>query len=218
MDAYVGIATLNDVGTANSTREAIMFQGDIPRRQFLRSSANAVSALWIAAALGELASVSTLSCAAQVSSSKWLVLTDAEAAGIDAIAALIIPSGATPGAREAGVVNFIDRSLNTFAVGQRPLFTAGVAELDHRATEAHPSAKSFAALDEAQQSAMLHDLEKAKSDFFTAMLAATAAGMFSNPEYGGNKDKIGWKMIGFEDRFFWQQPFGYYDRDEVVHA
>lgn len=195
-----------------------MSQGDIPRRQFLRSSANAVSALWIAAALGELASGSALSCATPAQRSKWLVLTDAEAAGIDAIAALIIPGGATPGAREAGVVNFIDRSLDTFAAEQRPLFTAGVAELDRRAAGAHPSAKSFAALGEAQQIAMLHDLERAKSDFFTAMLAATAAGMFSNPDYGGNKDKIGWKMIGFEDRFFWQQPFGYYDRDEATHA
>ena len=50
------------------------------------------------------------------------------------------------------------------------------------------------------------------------MLAATAAGMFANPEYGGNRDKIGWKLIGFDDRFFWQAPFGYYDRDEASHA
>ena len=50
------------------------------------------------------------------------------------------------------------------------------------------------------------------------MLAATAAGMFANPEYGGNRDKIGWKLLGFDDRFFWQQPFGYYDRDEAAHA
>jgi hypothetical protein len=50
------------------------------------------------------------------------------------------------------------------------------------------------------------------------MLAATAAGMFANPAYGGNRDKIGWKLLGFEDRYIWQQPFGYYDRDEITHA
>jgi hypothetical protein len=37
--------------------------------------------------------------------------------------------------------------------------------------------------------------------------------MFANPEYGGNRDKIGWKMIGFDDRFSWGPPFGWYDRD-----
>jgi hypothetical protein len=37
-------------------------------------------------------------------------------------------------------------------------------------------------------------------------------GMFSNPSYGGNHQKSGWKMIGFEDRFAWSPPFGYYDR------
>ena len=35
------------------------------------------------------------------------------AAEIEAIAARIIPSDATPGAREAGVVYFIDRALST---------------------------------------------------------------------------------------------------------
>jgi gluconate 2-dehydrogenase gamma chain len=64
----------------------------------------------------------------------------------------------------------------------------------------------------------MHDLESSKSEFFSAMLAATTAGMFANPEYGGNRDKIGWKMIGFDDRYYWQAPFGYYDRDEVTHA
>lgn len=73
-------------------------------------------------------------------------------------------------------------------------------------------------LDTAQQSALLHALESSKSDFLTAMLAAIAAGMFARPEYGGNRDKLGWKLIGFEDRYAWQQPFGYYDRDDISHA
>jgi hypothetical protein len=35
--------------------------------------------------------------------------------------------------------------------------------------------------------------------------------MFADPAYGGNSDKVGWKLIGFEDRFAWQPPFGEYD-------
>jgi gluconate 2-dehydrogenase gamma chain len=195
-----------------------MSDGDIARRQFLRTSAGAIGAVWITAALGEIAAASALSCAPAKGTPAWRSFTEADAAEIDAIAALIIPSDDSPGAREAHVVDFIDRSLDSFAKEQRPLFASGLADLRTRAAAAHPGAISFASLDPSKQTTILHDLERSKSDFFSAMLAATAAGMFSNPEYGGNRDKIGWKMIGFEDRFFWQQPFGYYDRDEATHA
>ena len=195
-----------------------MSHGDIARRQFLRTSGGAISAVWIAAALGELTAFSALSCAPSRQSGNWKSFTDAEAADVEAIAALIIPSDETPGAREAHVIDFIDRSLDTFAKEQRPLFATGLADLRRRVEAAMPGASSFAALDAAKQAEILRELEHAKSEFFTAMLAATAAGMFANPEYGGNRDKIGWKMIGFEDRYYWQPPFGYYDRDEATHA
>jgi gluconate 2-dehydrogenase gamma chain len=38
--------------------------------------------------------------------------------------------------------------------------------------------------------------------------------MLSNPEYGGNFNKMGWKLIGFDDRFSWAPPFGWYDANE----
>jgi hypothetical protein len=37
--------------------------------------------------------------------------------------------------------------------------------------------------------------------------------MFSLPAYGGNRDGVGWKLIGFEDEHVFHPPFGYYDRD-----
>ena len=195
-----------------------MSHDDIARRAFLRTSASAISAVWIAAALGEIAAVSALSCAPERVTSKWKSFTNADAADVEAITALIIPSDGSPGAREAHVIDFIDRSLDSFAKEQRPLFATGLADLRRRAASAQSGTPSFASLDASKQTEILHQLEHSKSDFFSAMLAATAAGMFANPEYGGNRDKIGWKMIGFEDRFFWQQPFGYYDRDEVTRA
>jgi gluconate 2-dehydrogenase gamma chain len=33
--------------------------------------------------------------------------------------------------------------------------------------------------------------------FFNQLLSLTMAGFFSDPIYGGNRDKIAWKMIGF---------------------
>ena len=41
----------------------------------------------------------------------------------------------------------------------------------------------------------------------------TLAGMFSLPEHGGNRDQIGWRLLGFENRHAWQPPFGFYDAD-----
>jgi gluconate 2-dehydrogenase gamma chain len=195
-----------------------MRQSEIARRQFLRLSANTIGGVWLAAALGEVASGAVLSCSPPNYAAGWHTFTDVDAAVVDAMAALIIPTDESPGAREAGVVQFIDRSLSTFAKDQQQLFVTGLADLKVRVRAAHPGADSFVKLDAAQQPALLHELESSKSEFFTAMLAATAAGMFANPEYGGNRDKIGWKLIGFDDRYFWQQPFGYYDRDEVTHA
>ena len=46
---------------------------------------------------------------------KFEFFTPEEAAEVEAIAARIIPTDETPGAREAGVIYFIDRALVTFA-------------------------------------------------------------------------------------------------------
>ena len=50
-------------------------------------------------------------------------------------------------------------------------------------------------------------------DDLSQLRFATVAGMFANPEYGGNADKTGWKLLGFNDQFSWSSPFGWYDRN-----
>jgi choline dehydrogenase-like flavoprotein len=35
------------------------------------------------------------------------------------------------------------------------------------------------------------------ADFFSALILHTRQGYFGDPAYGGNKDKVGWKMVGF---------------------
>jgi len=37
--------------------------------------------------------------------------------------------------------------------------------------------------------------------------------MFALPSYGGNRDGIGWTLLGFDDTHAYAPPFGYYDRD-----
>jgi hypothetical protein len=38
-------------------------------------------------------------------------------------------------------------------------------------------------------------------------------GCFADPEYGGNFNRAGWKLIGFQDQFNFKPPFGFYDKE-----
>lgn len=57
-------------------------------------------------------------------------------------------------------------------------------------------------------------MEREDPQFFFVARSLVVMGLFSNPELGGNRDGIGWELVGFENRFAYQPPFGYYDRDE----
>jgi hypothetical protein len=145
--------------------------------------------------------------------SRFETLTPADAMEIEAAAAQIIPTDATPGAREARVVYFIDKAISTWAKDQKGPIESAAKELRARAAKAQPGAKSFAALSSAKQIAVLTAMEKEKSPAFNVIRFGTIAGMLANPEWGGNFQKIGWRWIGFDDRFSWAAPFGWYDRD-----
>lgn len=127
-------------------------------------------------------------------------------AALEAFTAILIPTDDTPGAREARVVDFIDRALTSFAADQRALFETGLADLNARA-----GAAGFPALPAADAIALLAALEAEGSPFFEAVRVATITGYLANPEYGGNAGKVGWQAIGFDDRFVWSAPFGWYD-------
>ena len=51
--------------------------------------------------------------------------TPEQALEVEAMAAQIIPTDETPGAREARVINFIDRALTTFAKNNQAAYTQG---------------------------------------------------------------------------------------------
>jgi len=181
---------------------------DISRRQFIAATGVAAASVWLTAEAREVIAAGVHATKA----TRFEVLSDADAAEIEAAAAQIIPSDDTPGAREARVVYFMDHALNTFAKDQRDTFVKGAKELRTRAAKAQRGAKSFASLTSDQQIAVLTEMEKDKKSFFGALRYGTIAGMLANPEYGGNYNKAGWTMIGFNDQFSWAAPFGWYDR------
>jgi gluconate 2-dehydrogenase gamma chain len=135
---------------------------------------------------------------------------DAVTAGeIEAIAAQIIPSIDGPGAREAGVIYFIDRALSTFAADDLATYRTGMIELQKKRQELFPDSTTIAALSAEQQITLIRTIET--SPFFDLLRTNTVLGFLGNPSYGGNRGGLGWQQIGFEDRMAYQPPFGYYD-------
>lgn len=182
---------------------------DLSRRNFLALAGGGAASVWLTANVRDLLAAGRHAATAQ----RFEVLSAVDAADVEAFAAQIIPTDETPGAREARVVYFFDKALSTFAKGQRGDVEKGLKELRARAAKAQPGAASFASLSSDKQIAVIAGLEKDKHPFFFNMRQATIAGMLSNPEYGGNYNKAGWKWIGFDDKFSWTTPFGWYDRD-----
>jgi gluconate 2-dehydrogenase gamma chain len=135
----------------------------------------------------------------------------ATAAEIDALTSQIIPSTDGPGAHEAGVIYFIDRALSTFDADLRDSYRMGLAGVQQKRKEMFPGSTSIATLSSADQIRLMHAIEA--TDFFGLLRTHTLYGFLGNPSYGGNRDQVGWKLIGFEDRMAFQPPFGYYDAE-----
>ena len=182
---------------------------DVSRRAFLAAAGAGAASVWLALEAHELLALSEHAAQAK----QFTVLNALDAADIEAACAQIIPTDETPGAREARVIHFIDRALATVAKDQRPAFEKGAKELRSRAAKAQRGAKSFAALPNDKQIAVIAALEKDKHEFFFQLRYATIAGTLCHPDQGGNFNKVGWKWIGYDDRFSWAAPFGWYDRD-----
>jgi gluconate 2-dehydrogenase gamma chain len=178
-----------------------------------------------------------------------------EAQTVEALTARILPGTPDdPGAREAGVVTYIDNLLafdegfpestyreppfvelyegdnppapstnsGQFQVIQVPadqierygyqsiltpreVYRVGVAAVDNYAQARFN--KRFVELREDEQDAIIGDLAENKAtdffkqfsaeSFFNVLRRHTSEGMFSDPAYGGNRNMVGWKLIGY---------------------
>jgi gluconate 2-dehydrogenase gamma chain len=144
-----------------------------------------------------------------------------------AVARLIPADELGPGAKEADVTYFIDRQLGSswgthgrnYRMGPylegtpqqgfqsrltpQEIYRAAIRETNIYCSKQY--GKTFNLLTSEQQDEVLHGLEDGQIEiesmpshlFFSLLLRNTAEGFFSDPLYGGNRDKIGWKLIGF---------------------
>jgi gluconate 2-dehydrogenase gamma chain len=168
----------------------------------------------------------------------YLFFTADEARFIEAACERLIPADELgPGAVLAAVPNYIDKQLGgAWGAGER-LYRSGPwasgtptqgyqlpftpAELFHtslraiirdRGTHQAP----FHEMSAEDQDLFLKDLEAGVHDldgvpssvFFDALLQMTVEGFFCDPVYGGNRDMVAWRMIGF--------PGAYADYFEAV--
>ncbi len=200
---------------------------ELNRRNFLLRAGTGLSAAWVSANWPALLSATThaRNAAQAATPPKFEFFTPEEAAEIDAITARIIPTDDTPGAREAGVVYFIDRGLATFGVDDQKTYREGLPDLRARVKEIFPSVSKFSGLAAEQQDKVLHSFDESSNatrrafrarpvaqNFLETLRQHTIAGFLIDPDYGGNHDGVGWKLIGREREHMFQAPFGYYDK------
>jgi gluconate 2-dehydrogenase alpha chain len=108
-----------------------------------------------------------------------------------------------PGARDIGVVDYLDRALAGADRNHLPAYRTGLAMLD--AASRDRFRLPFAEAPVTDQNALLGEMERGampgwvapdQRAFFDLLRAHLQEGLFSDPIYGGNRDKRGWRVLG----------------------
>ena len=128
-----------------------------------------------------------------------------DAATIAAFTERLMPTApGKPGARDAGVLNYIDLALAGAYADLQDFYRRGLAQLDEHCRKTYK--EPFARLATARQDDVIRTLEDGKAaeftwptaqEFFNTIRTHTMEGMFADPIYGGNKDFAGWRLVGF---------------------
>lgn len=180
----------------------------LSRRSFLEQTAGVAGSAWLKVVLPSMAAISQAACTAKDEKVPFAILDDAEALEFEAIAERIIPATDTPGARDAGVIYFLDQTFGAFNAPLLPMIRGGLAELQGGIE----GGQLFSSLADEQQDAVLRASEQ--TPFFQVFRMMTFAGFFCLAEYGGNKDGVGFDLIGMNpNQHGYTAPFGYYDAE-----
>jgi len=168
---------------------------------------------WLAASLGAAALPEILEAQQHareaVKTGKSAAFFDRQAAlDIEALTAEIVPTTNTPGAKEAGVVHFIDRALTTFDLEKQADYRAGLVAIRAKRVEMFPGSTSCAGLTSSQRIALLKSIES--TPFFQLLRTHTMLGFLADPMYSGNPEG-GYKTLDFKPSHVYKPPFGWYD-------
>ena len=129
------------------------------------------------------------------------VLEPAQLRVLEAVAERIFPATDTPGATAIGAVEYIVRALAGDYPEEIPIYERGLGEIDRHALKRF--GKNFTELEESHRDAVLSDFEHGRvdfegaADFFETVRCHVLEGVFGEPEYGGNRDLAGWRIVDF---------------------
>jgi len=108
-----------------------------------------------------------------------------------------------PGATEIGVLHYVDLSLAGAYAHLVEIYRLGLSSLDRAARV--DLGVGFAEATPKQQRAFLTGMERGhlktslpaeQIAFFDLLVTHCREGLFSDPVYGGNRDKLGWRALG----------------------
>ena len=135
---------------------------------------------------------------------QWRFFTVYEAKLLDALVEQIIPTDEWPGARDAGVTNYIDKQL----VGPLSRFSQqyrdGLKAVQLSAQAMYQC--NFEEIEWDTQTRFLENMEAGQLEgeqwsngfhrqFFNLLLDHTMQGFYGSPRHGGNKNFVSYKMI-----------------------
>jgi gluconate 2-dehydrogenase gamma chain len=125
---------------------------------------------------------------------------------LEVLAEQIVPADSDPGARDAGVLQYIDKLLSGDQASKRSLYAAGLEGVDQ--TSRLMFGRDFIGLSFEEQTAVLKAIEHGEGpgeiwktvssqEFFEMLWNHVLEGFYGPPREGGNKNYVSWKMIGF---------------------
>jgi gluconate 2-dehydrogenase gamma chain len=130
--------------------------------------------------------------------------TAEEATTLDAWLECLIPADDDPGAKDAGVIHYIDRQLCRKFRRQQQAYRDGLAAVDAHARRTY--SRPFASLENEKQVRMLESMEAGQGPtdlwpdggkaLFEMVLAHAIQGFYGPPRHGGNRDYVSWRMLG----------------------
>ena len=188
----------------------IMIKNDLSRRRFIQM-----------AALGSGSLLLFPRCTNPATKSPWRFFTEREGSLVNTIVEQIIPTDEWPGAKDAGVANFIDKQLVGPYIWYQEKYRKGLTAIEASCKLLYK--KSFEELPWEGQTNYLKLMQSGKLGepirnsktaqsgeiwtegadriFFGLIRDHTMQGFYGSPRHGGNKNYVSYKMIGLDYPF-----------------
>ena len=163
-------------------------------------------------------------CVASSGMSPWRFFSPEEAKLLDSLVEQIIPTDEWPGAKDAGVTNYIDKQLVGPLSRHQDKYRKGLAAVVESCKKLYQ--KQFEELSWDEQTDFLKKMESGKlpgllkgekkgdvqqepelwndgfdRQFFGLLRDHSMQGFYGSPRHGGNKDYVSYRMVGLDYPF-----------------